>query len=129
MNYPRIRELRLLHNLKQEYVAEQLNISQPEYSRLENGRREPRVEDFQCLSRLYGVSPGTFIPNQEPSRSFAEPDTGNLPQPRNPTSHIPYWVGLLEHHQEIMNTLIKTQQRSEQLFDRLIKLLDHKEVS
>ena len=55
--YPKLREMRMLFSYKQEYVAEVLGISQAEYSRLENGRRNARVEDFKKLAQIYKVSP------------------------------------------------------------------------
>ena len=55
--YPKLREMRMLFSYKQEYVAEVLGISQAEYSRLENGRRNARVEDFKKLAEIYKVSP------------------------------------------------------------------------
>jgi len=125
MNYPRIRELRLMHNLKQEFVAEQLRISQPEYSRLENGLREPRVEDFQCLSKLYGVKPSTFIPDPNSNEPFFSED-GKPNRSGLHHSSAPIWVNILEQHQELMNNLVESQLRSEQLFDKLIKLLIEK---
>lgn len=59
--YPKLREMRMLFSYKQEYVAEVLGISQAEYSRLENGRRNARVEDFKKLALIYKVSPSMLM--------------------------------------------------------------------
>jgi len=59
--FPKLREMRMLFSYKQEYVAEVLGISQAEYSRLENGRRNARVEDFKKLAQIYKVSPSMLM--------------------------------------------------------------------
>ena len=65
IRYPKIREFRILHDLKQEFVADQLGISQPEYSRLENGFRKARLEDFKTLAKVYDVSINVLMLREE----------------------------------------------------------------
>lgn len=51
-----LKNLRENHNLKQNTVAEYLNISQQSYSRYENGKRELPISYLEPLSKLYNVS-------------------------------------------------------------------------
>jgi len=52
----RLKNLRESRNLKQNAVAEYLNMSQQSYSRYENGKRELPISYLEPLSRLYNVS-------------------------------------------------------------------------
>jgi transcriptional regulator with XRE-family HTH domain len=57
-----IKNLRLNANLNQWYVAKELNISQPEYSKLENGKRKKiSVELVKKLSDLYNIDIDVFF--------------------------------------------------------------------
>ncbi len=60
-NYPKLKQLRMLYSFKQEYIADQLGISQSEYSRLENGQRHVKIEDFKKLASLYRVTPSLLM--------------------------------------------------------------------
>ena len=46
MMYPQIKNLRIMRDFNQEYVAAYLDISQPEYSRLETGTRTARAKEM-----------------------------------------------------------------------------------
>lgn len=50
-----LKKLRIQKMYTQNYVANRLHISQPEYSRLENGERNVNLEKLQELSVLYGI--------------------------------------------------------------------------
>lgn len=56
MHYPNIKNFREQFKFKQEYVATRLNMEQPEYSRLENGKKSPKPEDLAILAELYGTT-------------------------------------------------------------------------
>lgn len=56
MHYPNIKNLREQFKFKQDYVAAKLNMEQPEYSRLENGKKSPKPEDLAILAELYGTT-------------------------------------------------------------------------
>ena len=57
-----IKSLRLESNYKQTYVAEFLNMTQPEYSRIENGKRKKiAVELVKKLSDFYNVDINEFF--------------------------------------------------------------------
>ncbi len=59
--YPKLRELRLMYCYKQEYIADVLGISQPEYSRLENGLRTAKIDEFRKLAGIYKISPSMLM--------------------------------------------------------------------
>lgn len=54
--YPRVRDLREDHDLKQEDLAMLLNCTQACYSNYENGRRDIPSEVWTALADYYGVS-------------------------------------------------------------------------
>lgn len=54
--YQRIKDLREDHDMSQSEVAKLLNVSQPTYSRYENGRLDVPSEILIALSKLYKVS-------------------------------------------------------------------------
>jgi len=59
--YPKLREMRLMYSYKQEYIAEVLGISQPEYSRLENGLRSAKIDEFKKHAGIYKISPSMLM--------------------------------------------------------------------
>jgi transcriptional regulator with XRE-family HTH domain len=57
-----IKNLRMSASYNQWYVAKELNISQPEYSKLENGKRKKiSVEIVKKLSDLYNIDIDVFF--------------------------------------------------------------------
>ncbi len=61
----KIRSLRLLRGLSQEYMANELGINQTSYSRIENNQMKLTAELLEKLSGILGVSV-TDITNNEP---------------------------------------------------------------
>ena len=58
-----IKTLRQNRGLTQEDVAQQLNMSQSAYSKLENGQTEVTVKHCKILSRVFGVNVYDFFPD------------------------------------------------------------------
>lgn len=56
MQYTRIRQLREDNDYTQEYIANKLNMKQPQYARYESGRREFPIDTLITLSRIYKTS-------------------------------------------------------------------------
>ena len=54
--YPRLRDLREDHDYSQQYVADYLNMKQPQYSRYERGLRDIPTDILIRLSVLYNTS-------------------------------------------------------------------------
>lgn len=56
MQYIRIKQLREDKDLTQRYIAEKLNMSQPQYARYESGRRDFPVDLLIKISNIYKTS-------------------------------------------------------------------------
>jgi DNA-binding XRE family transcriptional regulator len=57
-----IRSIRIANNFTQVYVANQIGISQPEYSKLENAhRKKPNLEVLSKLCQLFDVPMTEFL--------------------------------------------------------------------
>lgn len=56
MYYKRLKDLREDHDYTQEVIAEKLNISRPQYSLYENGKRDIPVDLLSILAKLYNTS-------------------------------------------------------------------------
>lgn len=54
--FNRIYELRVDNDVSQKEICDYLNIKQPQYSRYENGKTEPRISVIIELSKFYSVS-------------------------------------------------------------------------
>lgn len=54
--YPRIRDLREDHDYSQKFVADYLNMKQPQYSRYERGLRDIPSDILIQLAKLYKTS-------------------------------------------------------------------------
>lgn len=54
--YPRIKDLREDHDLSQRYVADYLQMKQPQYSRYERGLRDVPTDVLIRLAKLYNTS-------------------------------------------------------------------------
>ncbi len=116
IRYPKIREFRMLHDLKQEYVADQLGISQPEYSRLENGFRKARLQDFKKLSKIYDVHMNVLMvhENESPYDNPKRKNTTSL-KPHDDQINL-----LLDQHAQILQFLKQSNIDSIQIIQKLI---------
>ena len=76
----RLKELRKLNNLNQEYVASQLDISRQAYSHYETGRNTPPTEALIKLAQLYHVPAAEFfaLSASAPSNESHFPDNDSL---------------------------------------------------
>lgn len=126
MLYPQIKNLRLIKDFKQEYVANYLGMSQPEYSRLESGARTAKAQELQKLAQLYGVRVDQILQNDvnvELSTISSKPFRRNDAVPRDIVDR------LLENNDELLKSLLEHQTKSERIIDRLIGFLDRKSGS
>jgi len=58
---PNLREARLNLELSQEQVAERSGVHATEVSRIEAGKRDPRVSTVERLARAVQVRPGQLL--------------------------------------------------------------------
>jgi transcriptional regulator with XRE-family HTH domain len=123
MFYPEIKSLRLRSHFKQEYVAYLLNISQPQYSKLENGFRMPNAVEVSRLSELYNVTSDQLL-SREPHHDYAvrpmrKPSEGASPE---------VIEQLLEQNKLFYNKLHEANKRSEELMERLMSVIMTKPI-
>ncbi|MDO4275285.1 MAG: helix-turn-helix transcriptional regulator [Eubacteriales bacterium] len=57
----RIKEARIKKNLKQEYIAEKINISATHYSNIENGHRSCTMHKFVQICSILNETPGHLL--------------------------------------------------------------------
>lgn len=67
-----LRRIRELHNFSQEYVAEQLGISQSNYSRIENGSIMLDMDRLLTIASLYHVEPIMFLDCKDKIESICQ---------------------------------------------------------
>ena len=77
----RLQKLRQALCLSQEYLAQQLNISQTAVSQIELGNRKVTSRELAVLSRIYGISANELLAGRESeppiqvfTKKFAELD-------------------------------------------------------
>ena len=56
-----IKNIRELKNLKQEYVAGEIGISQSSYARIENGETIPKIDRLQQIAEVLEVDLSTLL--------------------------------------------------------------------
>jgi transcriptional regulator with XRE-family HTH domain len=119
--YPNIKSLRLQNNYKQEYVADVLGISQPEYSKIEGGTR--RIDAFMIteLCKLYDVKMDELLrrdvlrPNHAmASESMVAAAYGQLPG-------ADLLVRLMDNYTVLLDNYVKQQQTTERIINRLFE--------
>lgn len=104
MRYQNIKILREQFKFKQEFVASKLNMEQPEYSRLENGKRNPKPEELVILADLYGTTVDAIMQSKVSEAEVVYERLSNEAAPKT-----------------IMDRLIN---QNEKLIERLIMLHD-----
>lgn len=61
-----LRFFRMARNLKQKTIADLLEMSQPNYSDLENGKTRLYNDDAEKLAEFYGVNKAVFLNDKQP---------------------------------------------------------------
>lgn len=70
--YPRLKDLREDNDFSQKYIAEYLQMKQPQYSRYERGLRDIPTDILIRLAKLYNTSTDYILgitDNQKPYKS------------------------------------------------------------
>lgn len=78
----RLVEARKLSGLSQEHVARALNLTRPTYFNLEQGKREPNLDEIRRISELFGIRideliSGSNLPDKEPVNVSSMTDSHN----------------------------------------------------
>jgi len=106
----KIKKIRELRNLTQEYVAYQLGISQSSYCRIEKGKTKLGYERINKIAGIFGIDPQILI-NFEESAFFNIPIQSEMIQPEfekalgNNYSDFErrYFENLIKHVEEEVN--------------------------
>ena len=118
--FPNIKALRVQNGYKQEFLADILGISQPEYSKIENGSR--RIDAFMIneLCKLYDVKMDVLM------RSVPVQVVTDLPIAQE-RMH-PIYAGavtpelltkMLDNYAALVDNYLKQQQTTERMMERL----------
>jgi transcriptional regulator with XRE-family HTH domain len=121
MYYPQIKLLRLKSRLKQEYVAYLLNISQPQYSKLENGFRSPNAHELSRLAELYQVTSDQLLVREGSSPVYERPA-----RKVTDTAQERMVEALVQQNEALIKKLEENSARSEHYFQMLTSLLTKK---
>lgn len=116
--YPNIKALRIQNNYKQEYVADALGVSQPEYSKIENGSR--RIDAFIIgeLCKLYDVKMDELLKREPPRPEMAlvsDAFAGGYGIPVNSD----LFAKLMDNYTVLVENYLKQQQTTERIINRL----------
>jgi transcriptional regulator with XRE-family HTH domain len=126
MTYPQIKNLRIMRDFKQEYVAAYLDISQPEYSRLETGTRTARAKEMEKLAQLYGIRIDQLMQSEvavEVASSITRPFKRSDAIPRDIVDR------LIDNNGELLRNLIDHQSKTERIIDKLFTFIERKSGS
>lgn len=118
--YPNLKALRTANNFKQEYIADILGISQPEYSKLESGQRRLDTHFIKTLCKLYDVSIEYLL--TQPHMMNGNQPAIQPPQPAQPVAPDVI-TRMLENYTFLVESFIRQQEIHEKLLERLLN--DH----
>ncbi|MFM7234021.1 MAG: helix-turn-helix domain-containing protein [Flavobacteriales bacterium] len=116
--YPNIKALRIQNNYKQEYVADALGVSQPEYSKIENGGR--RIDAFIIgeLCKLYDVKMDELLKREPPRMEHAHASEGFAIGYGIPVNSDMF-AKLMDNYTVLVENYLKQQQTTERIINRL----------
>jgi transcriptional regulator with XRE-family HTH domain len=119
--YPNIKALRIQNNYKQEYVADILGVSQPEYSKIETGSR--RIDAFIIteLCKLYDVKMDDLLQRQthKSSPSFVSDSHAQVHYGGSVNQDL--LSKLMENYSVLIENYVKQQQTTERIINRLFE--------
>lgn len=72
MYIKRLKDLREDHDLKQKQIAELLNITRPQYSLYETGKRDIPVDLLRILAKFYNTSLDYIVGETDISERYPE---------------------------------------------------------
>jgi transcriptional regulator with XRE-family HTH domain len=119
--YPNIKALRIQNNYKQEYVADILGVSQPEYSKIETGGRRLDAFIITELCKLYDVKMDDLL-----NRTVLRTSNGLAGEPSNmsaygyPDSHE-LLSKLMNNYTVLIENYVKQQQTTERIINKLFE--------
>lgn len=119
--YPNIKALRIQNNYKQEYVADILGVSQPEYSKIETGSR--RIDAFIIteLCKLYDVKMDDLL-----NRHLPRISSGLAGEPATMSAYgypdnQELFSKLMNNYTALIENYVKQQQTTERIINKLFE--------
>lgn len=117
--FPNIKALRLRNNFKQEYVADVLGMSQPEYSKIETGSRRIEIAVLKELCKLYDVELEVLMRTQSTLEDLALESLGVSARLAQPVNHE-VMERLMDNYSSLLQNYITQQKMQEKIIDRLM---------
>ena len=119
--FPNIRALRLQNGYKQEFIADLLGISQPEYSKIEGGMR--RIDSFTIneLCKLYDVKVDVLM-RSAPVQVITDVTAVGDHRRQVYASAIPTDLlsKIMDNYSALMENYLKQQQTNERILEHLM---------
>jgi transcriptional regulator with XRE-family HTH domain len=116
-DYPEINKIRMLREgirLSQEYVAEKLNITQQEYSKMEKNPKNATFERLQQLSEVLGVKINRIVGDDDMYI------LQNFHQQGGNASTVMYITGLADRERESLLQQISNLQKQVEVLTKII---------
>ncbi|MFM7104249.1 MAG: helix-turn-helix domain-containing protein [Flavobacteriales bacterium] len=117
--FPNIKALRLRNNFKQEYVADVLGMSQPEYSKVETGARKIELAVLKELCKLYDVELEVLMRTQSTLEDLALESLGMSSRFAQPVNQD-VMERLMDNYSSLLQNYINQQKMQEKIIERLM---------
>ena len=119
--FPNIRALRIQNGYKQEFIADLLGISQPEYSKIEGGMRRIDAFTINELCKLYDVKVDVLM-RSAPVQVITEVSAvGDHRRAVYAAAMPPDLLGkIMDNYSALMENYLKQQQTTERILEHLI---------
>jgi transcriptional regulator with XRE-family HTH domain len=117
--FPNIKALRLRNNFKQEYVADVLGMSQPEYSKIETGARKIELSVLRELCKLYDVELEVLMRSQSTLEDLALDSLGVSSRFAQPVN-LEVMEKLMDNYSSLLQNYINQQKMQEKILERLM---------
>lgn len=119
--FPNIRALRLQNGYKQEFIADLLGISQPEYSKIEGGMRRIDAFTINELCKLYDVKVDVLM-RSAPVQVITDVTAVGDQRRQVYASAIPTDLlsKIMDNYSALMENYLKQQQTNERILEHLI---------
>jgi transcriptional regulator with XRE-family HTH domain len=119
--FPNIRALRIQNGYKQEFIADLLGISQPEYSKIEGGMRRIDAFTINELCKLYDVKVDVLM-RSAPVQVITEVSAvGDQRRAVYAAAMPPDLLGkIMDNYSALMENYLKQQQTTERILEHLM---------
>ena len=119
--YPNIKALRIQNNYKQEYVADILGVSQPEYSKIETGGRRLDAFIITELCKLYDVKMDDLLKRQVLRTAHAAAGEPSVMDGYGYHDNHELLNKLMHNYTALIENYVKQQQTTERIITKLFE--------